>query len=73
MYCPDPRIVRAMLGLRQQETQSESEFRRRLHLVRPKRQKGPLRWLRHVLCHVGQRLVVVGQRLEEYGLPQPSM
>jgi hypothetical protein len=71
--CSDPTVIRAMLDMRSQKTQTEAQFGQRLRLVRPRKQKRPLWWARQMLYRLGQWLVVLGHQLERYGLPQTSL
>lgn len=73
MNFTDPRMARAMLGLRQRETQGEMEYRLRLRPVRARGQGALSGQSRRLLCLLGQRLVALGERLEQYGLPQPAL
>jgi hypothetical protein len=73
MYCIDYRAARAVLDACVKTAQRQSTA---LSLEdRPGNdQSGGLSWQgRQLLYRLGQQLVILGRRLERYGLPQPSL
>ena len=67
--CTDPTMVRALQAQRFGSTSQDAETRAHLRQARAD-QPGPIsQHGRRILLQVGHRLITVGRRLEQYGLP----
>ena len=68
----DYRSAEEIMHLRAEEARHHAQLRELRRQVEGNQQGWPARQGCWLLYQLGHRLVVVGQRLERYGLPQPS-
>ena len=70
MLSTDLRAIHALMDMRLDEAQQQTEYRKLWQQARLAHQGWLYQQRRWLLCQVGQLLTALGQRLEQLGLPE---